>query len=322
LWTVGVDLFGVNTTPLTGGPTLVINGGAPFIDRVELGVARSGTNALAGLDPDSAYLLNPLVCTTNFGYYAEWDPQHNVTNNVDVGSSGGDQNMVVQLAGPTNDQRLAEAPANGNNNLQFTLLNNVFGPTYQDNLDVAMIYTYYDDPALKGAQIYPQVYTTLKFGQSDIIGPSAPYNVRATLQGTGQWVDAYFELPDVNLAGVNQGPQSIVRFETAPAVQNQPATGYVFVSRVRYNVSRACGPFEGINMLQNMSVSSSNQTVNVNWFGTAALEAASNPAGPYSVVTSTTDTSTNTYTPTGTNAAQFYKLEFPAYPPYLSTNTP
>ena len=47
----GVDLVGVGTAPLTGGPTLSIvpNGGYPFIDRIELGIFRTGTNALAGL---------------------------------------------------------------------------------------------------------------------------------------------------------------------------------------------------------------------------------------------------------------------------------
>jgi hypothetical protein len=32
----------------------------PYIDRVELGLFRSGTNALAGLDPDPTYFVNPL----------------------------------------------------------------------------------------------------------------------------------------------------------------------------------------------------------------------------------------------------------------------
>jgi hypothetical protein len=324
LWAIGVDLFGVNTTPLTGGPTLVIGGPAPFIDRVELGIARSGTNALAGLDPDPSYLLNPLICTTNYGYYAEWDPKDGVTNNLDVGSSGGDQNMVVQLAGPTNDLRIAEAPApgSGNNNIQFTLENNVFGPTYQDNADVTMILTYYDDPALAGAQIYPQVYTTLQYGAPDIIGPPAPYNVRVTLKGTGKWVDAYFELPNVNFAGVNQGPQSVVRYETSPANATNLDSGDVFVSRVRYNVIRDCGPFEGINMLQSLTVQSTNQNASVNWFGTAALESATGVAGPYASVLSTMNTLTNTYTPPGSNQAQFFKLQYPAYPAYLNTNTP
>ena len=39
-WIPGVNLVGVGTAPLTGGPTLSFVGGFPFIDRVELGVFR------------------------------------------------------------------------------------------------------------------------------------------------------------------------------------------------------------------------------------------------------------------------------------------
>src|ERR1017187_9686088 len=80
-----VDLEGVNTTQLTGGPTVVFNGGLPYIDRVELGVIRTGTNALAGLTPDPAYHIDPFICLTNYGYYAEWNPSAGVFNNVDAG---------------------------------------------------------------------------------------------------------------------------------------------------------------------------------------------------------------------------------------------
>ena len=125
---------GVGTAPLTGGPTLSFVGGFPFVDRIELGIVRTGTNVLAGQDPLPDYRMNPLICATNYGYYAEWDPHRGITNNVTVGSSGGDQNMVVAMAGPPDDQRLAEAPApgSGNNNIQFALENNVFGPSLQE----------------------------------------------------------------------------------------------------------------------------------------------------------------------------------------------
>jgi hypothetical protein len=326
-WVTGppVDLAGINTAPLTGGPILIFNGTAPFIDRFELGIERTGTNALAGLDPDPSFLLNPLICDTNYGYFAEWAPYLGITNNLTIGGSGGDQNMAVQMAGPTNDQRLSEAPApgSGNNNLQFALENNVFGPTYQDNADVIMIYTYYDDPALAGATLYPQVYTTLNFGASDIIPPPAPYNTVATLKGTGQWVDAYFELPNVNFAGVNQGPQSVVRFETSPPPGTNTAAS-IFVSRVRYDVVRPCGPFEGINMLQNMSITgTNNQSIAVKWFGTAAVQSAIAVQGPYTTSTTTvTNVLTNSYSPPGLSNALFFRLIYPSYPGYLSTNTP
>lgn len=248
-WISSVDLAGINTAPLTGGPRLTFTGGFPFIDRVELGVLRSGTNALAGLDPDPTCFINPGICTTNYGNYAELDLHNGVTNNLDVGTSGGDQNMVVEMAGPSSDQRLSVRPDGGNNNIQFAILNQVFGPTYQDNARVAQVLTYYDDPALAGATLYPQVYqswvngvSTLKFPNHDAIA--------VTLQGSGQWLDAYFELPDANFAGVNQGPQSLVRYETTPAKAGDATTGYIHVTRVRYAVIRPCGPEAGVNMLQ------------------------------------------------------------------------
>ncbi len=80
-----VDLEGVSTAPLTGGPTLLINGTAPYIDRVEIGIYRTGTNALAGLTPDLDYDINPFVCLTNYGYYAEWNPSAGIINNVEAG---------------------------------------------------------------------------------------------------------------------------------------------------------------------------------------------------------------------------------------------
>jgi len=318
-----VDLEGVGTTPLTGGPTLVINGTAPFIDRVEIGVIRAGTNALAGLTPDPDYYMNPLICETNYGYYAEWDPHDGVTNNLDVGNSGGDQNMVVEMAGPSNDRRLAEAPApgSGNNNIQFALLNEAFGPSLQDNARVSMLLTYYDDPALVGATLGPNAYQTfIGTGISSIVGaPAPPYNVVVTLAGTGQWKDAYFELPNVNFNGVNQGPQAVCRFETGPPPgSSKPAV--IYVSRIRYDVIRPCGVFEGINMLQSISITNTITNLNINWFGTATLQSAPTLTGPFNNVFSVTNTLTNSYTPTVANNAQLFRLLYPAYPQYLSTS--
>ena len=230
----GVDLVGVGTAPLTGGPTLSFVGSPPFIDRVELGIIRTGTNALAGQDPAPDYFMNPLICTTDYGYYAEWDPENGDTNNVTPGSSGGDQVMVVQLAGPTNDLRVAEAPASGNQFLQFALLNNVFGPSLQDNANIAILLTYYDDPNLKGAGIGLNAYNSYVNGVATIIGaPPAPYNALAILQGTGKWVDAYFYLPNADFIGVNQGPQSVCRMITSRAVSTNADSGMVFVSRIQ-----------------------------------------------------------------------------------------
>jgi hypothetical protein len=316
----GVDLVGVGTAPLTGGPTLsFVNGGYPFIDRIELGIIRAGTNALAGQDPEPDYFMNPLICTTNYGYYAEWDPHDGITNNVDVGSSGGDQLMVVQMAGPADDQRLAEAPAPGSGdlNIQFALLNNVFGPNLQDNANVSIALTYYDDPNLVGAGIGLNAYNSYVNGIATIIGgPPAPYNARAILKGTGKWVDAYFYLPNVDFIGVNQGPQSVCRLVTSRAVSTNQDSGVVFVSRVRYDVIRPCGPFEGINMLQSIGIQQTNQVPKVNWFGSATLQAAPAVGGLYTNVLSVTNTLTNSYSPPGVNPAQFFRLQYPPYPSF------
>jgi hypothetical protein len=323
----GVDLEGVDTAPLTGGPTVAINGTAPFMDRVEIGVIRAGTNTLAGLIPDPAYFMNPLICDTNYGYYAEWAPYLGITNNLTSGApGGGDQNMVLTNAGPPDDQRLSEAPepGSGNNNLQFPLLNNVFGPVDQDNADVAIEMTYYDDPAQAGASLYPQVYQSWVGGVSTITTPAAPYNTVAVLQGTGKWQDAYFELPNVNFNGVNQN-YSVVRFETGTGPgTNTPAV--VYVCRVRFDVIRPCGPFEGIDMLQNLGIANSSNSVSVNWRGTGTLQAALAVTGPYNTALAVTNTLTNSYAQPGTNNAAFFRLAYPGYPSYLSTspiiNTP
>lgn len=315
----GVDLVGVGTAPLTGGPTLsfVTSSAYPYIDRIELGIIRAGTNALAGQDPLPDYFMNPLICTTNYGYFAEWDPHSGITNNVSVGSSGGDQQMVVQMAGPLDDQRLAEAPAPGSGNpyIQFALLNNVFGPSLQDNANVAIQLTYYDDPNLVGASIGLNAYNSYVNGIATTIGgPPAPYNARAVLKGTGKWVDAYFYLPNVDFIGVNQGPQSVCRLTTSRAVSTNLDSGVIYVSRIRYDVIRPCGPFQGINMLQAIGIQQTNQVPEVSWFGTATLQSAPVVGGPYTNIMSVMNTLTNSYTPPVVNPSQFFRLQYPPYP--------
>ena len=313
-WIPAVNLAGVNTTPLTGGPRLIFNGGFPFIDRVELGVVRTGSNPLAGLDPDPTYFMNPLICSTNYSFYAELDLKAGITNNLDVGGSGGDQQMVVELAGPANDQRLSLRPDGGNNNLQFQILNQTFGPSYQDNADVSIAITYYDDPTMAGATLKPQVYQSWIYGVSTITFPVAPYNTQVTLQGTGLWRDAYFELPNVNFNGVNQGPQSLVRYQTTAANSADPITGYVHVSRVRYDVVRPCGPSQGINFFQTMQVTNSSGNPSVGWFGTATLQSAPIVNGTWTNVMSLTNAVKNNYIPTTPQGSQFFRLIYPPLP--------
>ena len=220
-------------------------------------------------------------------------------------------------ASSTSKIRVAEAPApgSGNNNIQFALLNNVFGPSLQDNANVAILLTYYDDPSLVGAQIGLNAYNSYVNGIPTIIGgPPAPYNARAVLRGTGKWVEAYFYLPNVNFIGVNQGPQSVCRLTTSRAVSTDPDSGVVYVSRIRYDVIRPCGPFEGINMLQSIGVQQTNQVPTVSWFGTAALQAAPAAPGPYADTLSVANTLTNSYTPPSITASRFFRLRYPPYP--------
>lgn len=314
----GVNLVGVGTAPLTGGPTLTFaNGGYPFIDRIELGLIRGGTNALAGQDPEPDYYMNPMICSTNYGYFAEWDPRNGITNNVTTGSSGGDQPMVVEMAGPPDDRRLAEAPAPGTGsvNIQFALLNNVFGPNMQDNANVSIQLTYYDDPNLVGARIGMNAYNSYINGIATIVGgPPAPYNARAVLKGTGKWVDASFYLPNVNFIGVNQGPQSVCRITTSRAVSTNLDSGVVFVSRIRYDVVRPCGPYQGIDMLQSIGIQQTNAVPTVNWFGTATLQSAPTVGGLFTNVMSVSNTFTNSYTPPVIKPLQFFRLQYPPYP--------
>ena len=145
-------------------------------------------------------------------------------------------------------------------------------------------------------------------------GPPAPYNVPAVLKGTGQWVDANFYLPNVDFYGVNQGPQSVVRLETTPAVATNRDTGDIFVSRIRYDVVRPCGPFQGIDMLQFIGIQPTNQVLTVSWFGTATLQAAIAASGPYTNILSVTNTMTNSYTPPVIKPSQFFRLQYPPYP--------
>jgi len=222
--------------------------------------------------------------------------------------------MVVELAGPPQDQRLSLRPDGGNNNLQFQLLNQVFGPSYQDNADVAIGITYYDDPNLAGATLRPQVYQSWIYGVSTITFPTGQYNKRVTLQGTGSWRDAYFELPNVNFNGVNQGPQSVVRYQTTPANPADPTSGYVHVSRVRYNVVRPCGPYQGINMFQTLAITNGNSNVSVEWFGTATLQAAPLITGTWTDVQSVTNASKNSFVPPAPQNSQFFRLKYPPLP--------
>ena len=132
----------------------------------------------------------------------------------------------------------------------------------EHSVRVAQVLTYYDDPTMVGARLYPQVYQSWEGGASTLKFPDQN-TVAVTLRGTDRWLDAYFEIPDANFSGVNQGPQSLVRYQTVPATNGVAASGFVHVSRVRYAVIRGCSPNAGVNVLQtNKPIAEYGNTVN------------------------------------------------------------
>lgn len=235
-----VNLMGVGTAPLTGGPRFIFEGGNVFISRIDLAVLRTGTNALAGQDPLADCVEDLKICTDAYGSYAELDVDKNVQNGLAPGSSAGDQLMVQEEAGPTNDRRQAIRPdGTPGIYMNFAITDTALGPSSQPNAVLAICVTYYDDPELAGATFRPEVYQTDRGGLVTFGFTSA--DIAVHLEGSGAWKDAYFEIPDMKFIGVNQGPQAAARF-----VMNQ----HVFFTRLRYAVIRPCGPKAGVNQLE------------------------------------------------------------------------
>ena len=244
-WVVpAVNLYGINTTPLTAGPRLAFDR-AVAISRFDLAVFRTGTHPLAGQDPLADCFEDPNICTGAYGSFVEMDLAAGTFNGLAPGSSGGDQEMIQAEAGPVDDRRFAIRPARNDGNpafahtyLNFAIQNEALGPNSQPNARLAICATYYDDPALIGARFRPEVY------QSDVNGVvtfafTTPA-IDVALEGTDKWRDAYFELPNVKFNGVNQGPQAAARFTVSDKV---------FFTRVRYAVIRPCGEKAGVNEL-------------------------------------------------------------------------
>lgn len=246
-----VNLKGVNTGSLTGGPRLAFEGGAVFLSSIDLGILRVKDHPLAGQDPLSDCYEDPNICTGAYGNFAELDLNKDIQDGLALGNSGGDQEMIQEDAGPPNDRRKAIRPAFddgtpgfGHIYLNFSITGEALGPTSQPNAQLAICVTYYDDPDRVGATFRPEVYQSDQAGQLGL--KFAPGNIAVALEGTGKWRDAYFEIPDMKFAGVNQGPQAAARFVFSP---NQPPYGKIDVTRVRYAVIRPCGPTAGVNML-------------------------------------------------------------------------
>ncbi|MDA7632057.1 hypothetical protein N8778_04440 [Verrucomicrobia bacterium] len=189
---------------------------------------------------------DPSICTDLYGNFAEYDLQLETQNGLGPGNSGGDQEMVMEEAGPDEDRRLAVRAAieDGTEGfphryMNFAIQDEIFGPSSQPNAHLSICVTYYDNPNLIGAKFRPEVY------QRDLGGLTTfgftPEDYVTTLRGTGQWREAYFEIPEIKFNGVNQGPQAAARFVF---------TDKIFFTRIRYGIIRPCGPFAGINPLE------------------------------------------------------------------------
>jgi hypothetical protein len=252
-WTVpAVNLKGVNADEYTAGPRFNSQNGQVAVSRVEMAVLREGTHPLAGQDPLASCVEDPNVCTGLYGNYAELDLAKGIEDGLSVGTSSGDQEMILEEVGPANDRRMAVRPAQTDGTpgyahqfLNFAILDQKLGPSTQPPAHLAICITYYDDPALQGTQIRPEVYATERNGTSTLGFTPTSYFV--TLAGSGIWRDAYWEIADMQFRGVNQGPQAAARFVTTDSGDVQAK---IPVTRVRYGVIRPCGPLAGVNPLE------------------------------------------------------------------------
>ncbi|MBX3746536.1 MAG: hypothetical protein KF833_14605 [Verrucomicrobiae bacterium] len=321
-WVVpAVNLRGVNAEGLTAGPRFISENGQVAVSRFEIAVLRTGAHPLAGQDPLSDCHADPAICTDAYGSYAELDLALDIRDGLDVGSSGGDQNMIVDEAGPAEDRRMAVRPAFedgspgfNHNYLNFAILEEALGPSSQPPARLVICATYYDDPELVGVTFRPEVYQTERGGNLTLA--FTPGNIVVTLEGTGTWRQAYWEIPDMKFQGVNQGPQAAARFV---------ASGKVFISRLQYAVIRPCGPNAGENALEDcrppdavaLSVGRTDQgAVRFAWPASATglgLESAESVEGPWTPVAEVPTVEGNEtvliVTPSGT---RFYRLATPA----------
>jgi len=246
-WTIpAVNLYGVNTAPYTGGPRFISENAPVFVSKFEMAVLRVGDHPLAGQDPLADCFEDPNICTDAYGNFVELDLDAGVVNGLDVGTSSGDQEMIVEEAGPPGDRRMAVRPAFDDGTpgfthqyLNFAILDEALGPSSQPPAHLAICVTYYDDPALIGARFKPEVYKTEVDGVETFA--FTPDDFFVTIEGTDEWRTAYWEIPDVKFTGVNQGPQAAARFV---------ATDKVYFTAVKYAVIRPCGPMAGVNLLE------------------------------------------------------------------------
>ncbi len=246
-WVIpAVSLQGVNAGAYTGGPRFITEDALVYVSRVQLAVFRTGDHPLAGQDPLADCYSDPNICTDAYGRFVELDLAQNIRAGLDVGSSTGDQEMIVEEAGPASDRRLAVRPAREDGTpgsahqfLNFAILEEALGPSSQPPAHLAICVTYYDDPALIGATFKPEVYKTERNG-IESLGFTTD-SAFVTIEGTDTWRTAYWEIPDVKFSGVNQSPQAAARFI---------ASDKIYFTDVKYAVIRPCGPFAGVNLLE------------------------------------------------------------------------
>jgi hypothetical protein len=259
-WTVpDVNLFGVNAGEYTAGPRIVSENGQVYVSRFQLAVLRTGDHPLAGQDPLADCVEDPNICTDAYGNYAELDLDKDIRNGLDVGTSGGDQEMIVEEAGPADDQRLAVRPARDDGTpgfahqyLNFAILDEALGPNSQPPAHLAICVTYYDDPNLIGARFKPEVYKTMVNGVETF--GFTPDSFFVTLEGTDTWRTAYWEIPDIKFTGVNQGPQAAARFFLSDKI---------YFTSVKYAVIRPCGPNQGVNLLEDCKPAPQDVTLSI-----------------------------------------------------------
>jgi hypothetical protein len=246
-WTIpAVSLQGVNAGTYTGGPRFISADALVYVSSVQLAVLRTGDHPLANQDPLAECYPDPNICTEAYGRFVELDLAQDIRAGLDVGSSGGDQEMIVEQAGPTSDRRLAVRPARDDGSpgathgyVNFAILDQALGPSSQPPAHLAICVTYYDNPALTGATFRPEAYRTERNGLETF--GFVPDSAAVALEGTDTWRTAYWEIPDVKFSGVNQGPQAAARFLVNDKIH---------ITAVKYAVIRPCGPFAGVNLLE------------------------------------------------------------------------
>lgn len=270
-WTIpAVSLKGVNAGTLTAGPRFLSEGGQVAVSRFALAVLREGSHPLAGQDPLAECVEDMNICRGLYGNYAELDLSTDLRDGLDLGTNTGDQEYVVEETGPFDDRRLAvrsaqdegvEAPYDWYLNVAIT--GERFGPNTQDPALLAICATYYDDPDQIGKQLKPEAYVRSAGGVTAYAW--MPDSALVTLEGTGRWRRAYWEIGGMKFNGVNQGPQAAARFW-----QN----GKIGISRLRYAAIRPCGPDAGVNLLEGakpfeVGVKRAGSQVEISWPGTA-----------------------------------------------------